>query len=363
MNSNFHCVIMAGGIGTRFWPLSKASHPKQFIDILGTGKTLIQQTVDRMSNLVPYENIWIVTSFEHRHLVIDQLPGIKPENILCEPVRRNTAPCIAYACYKIKKINPYAIVIAAPSDHLILKEQEFLKVMNKGLQYAAENEALLTLGIEPSRIETGYGYIQINRETLHASKTEIYKVKTFTEKPNYDLAKFFFESGEFYWNSGIFIWSVKAIEKAFGQFLPETDQLFKDHFDLFNTPGEKDAIYNIYSQCKSISIDYGIMEKAQNVFVLCADFGWSDLGTWGSLYEHSRKDNFRNANHGQKILTYNTSGSIINVDDNTLAVIEGLKDYIVVQSGNVLLICRKNEEQQLRQIVNDVKQIYGNDFV
>ncbi|MBN2520798.1 MAG: mannose-1-phosphate guanylyltransferase [Bacteroidales bacterium] len=359
---NYYCVIMAGGVGSRFWPLSRTSKPKQFLDILGVGKTLIQQTFDRFTSICPIENIYIVTNIEYKDIVIEQLPDINPNQILLEPFRKNTAPCIAYASYKIQKINPNAILVVAPSDHLILKIEEFISVIKNGLSFAEKNDALLTLGIKPSRIETGYGYIQINNGELEGLKN-LRKVKTFTEKPDYDLAKIFFESGEFYWNSGIFIWSLSSIIEAFENYLSDINILFKSNGKFFDTEKEENIIEKIYTECKTISIDYGVMEKASNVYVLCSDFGWSDLGTWGSLYDYSKKDENKNAVNGENIFLYDTKGCIINIPNEKLVVLQGLNDYVVVEADNMLLICRKEDEQEIKQFVKDVKLAKGDSYI
>jgi len=355
---------MAGGQGSRFWPLSRIEKPKQFLDILGTGKTLLQQTFERFISTCPVENIFIVTNKNYKDLVIQQIPQIRQENILLEPLRRNTAPCIAYANYRILQQNENANIVVAPSDHLILNETEFINTINKALDYTSKHDSLVTLGIKPSRPETGYGYIQISasgKKTIE--NIGITKVKTFTEKPEYDMAKIFYESGEFYWNSGIFIWSIKAIQKAFELYLPDVNELFLKGIEKYNTAGEIDFIDQTYSECRNISIDYGIIEKANNVYVLCSDFGWSDLGTWGSLYENSPKDENSNALISGDVMTYGTSQCIINLPDDKLAVIQGLKDYIVVESEGILLICNKDDEQKIRQFVNDVKAKKGESLV
>jgi mannose-1-phosphate guanylyltransferase len=347
MDKNNYCVIMAGGIGSRFWPLSRNKKPKQFLDILGTGSSLLQQTFKRFKSVCPPENVFIVTNKVYKSLILEQLPEMRPENVLLEPLRRNTAPCIAYANHRILKENKNANIIVAPSDHLILNEDEFIRILNKALEFSKENNALLTLGIKPNRVETGYGYIQINnKEKKDIQDIGITKVKTFTEKPDYEMAKIFFESGEFYWNSGIFIWSLSSISEAFDKHLPEVDDLFKLGDSVYNTSEEQDFIDKTYAECKNISLDYGIMEKAQNVYVLCADFGWSDLGTWGSMYENSQKDEEQNSIVGENILSYDTKNCIINIPDNKLAVIQGLDGLIVVQTEDALLICKKEEEQK-----------------
>jgi len=354
---------MAGGVGSRFWPLSKLNKPKQFLDILGTGRTLLQMTFDRFKSICPVENIYIVTSLSYKETIIEQLPEINPEQILLEPVRRNTAPCIAYANYKILQKNPNANIVTAPSDHLIIKENIFKKVITEGLKFVENNDALLTLGIKPSRPETGYGYIQVNGNKHIEENKNIFKVKTFTEKPNKDLAKIFYESGEFFWNAGIFVWSLKSIRNAFEKYLPDIDLLFKEGLGKYNTATEADFIAETYSQCQNISIDYGVMEKAENVYVYCSDFGWADLGTWGSLHENSEKDEKNNAIIGNRIFTYDVENSVINMPNDKLVVLQGLKDYIVVESENILLVCKKEDEQEIKQYVNDIKMKLGEKYL
>ncbi|MBL7113047.1 MAG: mannose-1-phosphate guanylyltransferase [Bacteroidales bacterium] len=363
MSEHYYCVIMAGGIGARFWPMSRTSHPKQFIDILGTGETLIQQTFNRFATICPPENIYIVTNNLYKNLVLEQIPQIPPEQILCEPSRRNTAPCIAYANYCILSRDPDAQIVVAPSDHIILKEKVFLDNIRTALEAASEHEWLLTLGIKPSRPDTGYGYIQFSDGEVYPKDPQIKKVKTFTEKPNLDLAKTFLQCGDFLWNSGIFIWSLKSIMNAFKSYLPEVDALFKKGIGKFGTPDEKAFIAETYLVCKSISIDYGVMEKAPNVFVLAADFGWSDLGTWVSLYENRKQDKNGNAVVGKNVMIYDSTNCIVNMPCDKLVILEGLTDYIVVESENVLLVCKKADEQQIRQFVNDVRLEKGEKFV
>ena len=358
MKNRTYCVIMAGGIGARFWPLSQENCPKQFLDILGTGKTLIQQTFERLLPICPAENFLVVTSDEHKPLVLEQLPQLKPSQVLSEPARRNTAPCIAYANAHIRKRNPNALVIVSPSDHLITNEAEFQANLTRGLEFVEQNDALLTLGIKPNRPETGYGYIQIGKK-VNKEYENFRTVKTFTEKPNLELAKVFFESGEFYWNSGIFVWSLKAIDDAFQNFLPEVHSLFQGCMDNILTENEPKTIHDVYMACRNISIDYGVMEKAHNVFVKMANFGWSDLGTWTSLHEHAPKDSNQNGVLSGKVLLYDTQNSVVHLPSNRTAVIQGLNDYIVVEANNSLLICPKGNEQQIRQFVTDVKTEFG----
>ena len=352
---------MAGGIGSRFWPVSRSSHPKQFIDILGTGKTLIQQTYERFTRTVPKENIFIVTNDIYTGLVKEQLPELNEAQILAEPIMRNTAPCIAYGCYKISQINPNACVVIAPSDHLILDTEGFVHAINLSLQTAASNDCLITLGIKPSRPDTGYGYIQFNSVILDK---DFHKVKSFTEKPNIDLAKTFIQSGEFLWNAGIFVWSVKNIIKAFKQHLPEINDVFKEGENVYNTAGEQEFIQKAYYQCTNISIDYGIMEKADNVYVLPSEFGWSDLGTWASVYDLIDKDYVGNAVlPSEKVIMYDSSNCMVNVPKGKVVILQGLHDFIVVENNNTLLICPRSEEQNVKQVVADVKQRFGQEFI
>jgi len=350
---------MAGGVGSRFWPLSKTNRPKQFLDILGTGRTFLQMTYDRLHKICPSENFYIVTNKAYKDIVLEQLPMITEDQVLLEPKRRNTAPCIEFANYKIKTRCDNANIIVCPSDHLILNEVEFIRVVSDGINFIKDKNSLLTLGIKPSRPDTGYGYIQIDKKNIE-NNSEIDKVKTFTEKPNAELAKFFFESGEFFWNSGIFIWSLSSIEFAFNKYLPEVFSLFQNR-NAYSS--EKEFIDNTYSECQNISIDYGIMEKAENVFVYKADFGWSDLGTWGSLYENSTKDDNQNSVIGENILIYDSKNCVINNPTNKLIVTQGLDGFIIVDSGESLLICKKDEEQRIRQFVNDIQIKKGDAFI
>ncbi len=354
---------MAGGIGSRFWPLSRKSLPKQFIDILGTGRTLLQQAFDRFSKIIPPENFYVVTSQDYVRLVQEQLPEVNVNQILAEPLRRNTAPCVAYAANKIKAVNPSANLIVAPSDHLILKEEEFLKQIRNGLEFVASHKALLTLGIQPSRPETGYGYIQRGEKVGFNNLKNLYHVKVFTEKPDQYMAQIFIDSGEFYWNSGIFLWSLNSIMHAFEAHLPEVATLFAQGEHLYNTPSEPAFIKKIYPECMGISIDYGIMEKSDNVFVLTADFGWTDLGTWGSFYDNKAKNEGGNVLEGKNAFTYDTKNCIIHFPDDRIAILQGLDGYIVVESNNTLLVCRREDEQQIRQFVNDVLINVGPGYV
>ena len=363
MNNNYYCVIMAGGIGARFWPMSRSNTPKQFIDILGDGSTLIQKTFSRFSKICPKENIYIVTSEQYKQIVQEQLPDITDEQLVLEPARRNTAPCIHYANFKIKRKNPDAVVVVAPSDHLIVKEDVFLDVVEKGLKAVSENNCLLTIGIKPSHPNTGYGYIQFREDKSLPDNPSIYDVKMFTEKPELEMARQFVESGDFLWNAGIFMWSLKSIFTAFEKYLPDVNDLFSKGESVYNTPAEQEFVKEVYQVCRNISIDYGVMEKATNVKVYAADFGWSDLGTWGSLFNLREKDEYNNAIVGKKVKIYNSHNCIVNMPKNKVVVIQGLDDYIVVENDDVLLICKKEDEQQIRQYVTDVQVEFGNKYV
>jgi mannose-1-phosphate guanylyltransferase len=349
MNKNLYVVLMAGGVGVRFWPYSRNSKPKQFLDVLGTGKTLLQSTFDRFLPICPAENIYVVTHEEHAELVKEQLPLINRNQILAEPMRKNTAACIGYASYKILQKDKDAVIVVTPSDHLIMKEDEFQEIIKKAADQAKTQDKLITLGIKPSRPETGYGYIQ-----YHTEKSFAKKVKTFTEKPELSLAKKFLESGDFVWNSGIFIWGVKAIIHALEEYLPEMVEVFQEAIPEFDKPGEKEAIKSAYSQCKNISIDYGIMEKATNVYMCLGDFTWSDLGSWGSIHEISEKDETNNAIHANALL-YDTRNCIIKGSSDKLIVTQGLNGYLVGEFGNVIIVCEKDKEEQFRRFVSDVK--------
>lgn len=340
---------MAGGVGVRFWPYSRNSRPKQFLDVLGTGRTLLQSTLDRFTPLCPIENIFVVTHEEHAELVRQQLPQLNDDQILAEPMRKNTAPCIAYASYKINQINPDAVIVVAPSDHLILKEQEFQDLIKKAVDQAKAQDKLITLGITPTRPETGYGYIQ-----YHTEKSFAKKVKTFTEKPELSLAKKFMESGDFVWNSGIFIWGAQAIIKAFQEHVPEMAEVFEEIKTRLGTNEEKDSILAAYAQCKSISIDYAVMEKAQNVFVCLGNFSWSDLGSWASIHEISPKDSNNNVINANA-MTYDTRNCIIKGSGDKLIVAQGLNGYLIGEFGNVVIVCEKDKEEQFRRFVNDLK--------
>jgi|TARA_B100000795_G_scaffold88620_1_gene64444 mannose-1-phosphate guanylyltransferase len=350
---NNYAIIMAGGIGSRFWPFSTAEKPKQFLDILGMGKSLIQLTFDRLSKVCPPENIYVVTNNQYADLIHEQLKDIPTDNVLFEPVRRNTAACVAYGCYKIHDKNPNAKILVAPSDHLIIKEVEYIDQIKKAFKICTSNNILVTLGITPTRPDTGYGYIQATEDSLEGFD-ELKKVKTFTEKPDKELAQIFFESGDFSWNSGMFIWSSKSIVESFEQNMNEIHLLFESGFGKFSTKNESDFINEIYAQCVNISVDYAILEKANNVYVLPCDIGWTDLGTWGSLHDQVEKDENQNAVVGKSVKTYHCKNMMISNPTDKLVVIDGLEDYIVVNSASALLICKKEDEQKIKQFVNDL---------
>lgn len=351
MNKNYYAIIMAGGVGSRFWPVSTTEFPKQFHDMLGSGETLIQKTFSRLSNIIPAENILILTNEKYNDLVLEQLPTVKQEQVLLEPAMRNTAPCILYASLKIKKQNPNAVMVVAPSDHWIEDEKAFCDNLQQCFDFCADENALMTLGIQPTFPNTGFGYIEFDKSDSNPIK----KVSQFREKPDYETAKSFLENGNFLWNGGIFIWSVKAIINSFEEFQPQMNALFLEGFDSFNTNGEADFIIQNYAKSENISIDYAILEKAENVFVLPATFDWNDLGTWGSLHEKLDKDENNNAVVNATVLLNNSSSNIISTSKEKLVIIDGLEDFIIVDKDNVLLIYPKSKEQEIKGIVAKLK--------
>ena len=359
MNNNY-VAILAGGIGSRFWPKSRSAYPKQFLDILNSGNTLIQFTFERYASFLPLENIFVVTVEEYTGIVREQLPQLNPENILAEPARKNTAPCVAYMAFKLFQKNPDASLIVAPSDHLVLNTEEFEKVTFKALDFASHMKAFVTLGIKPTYPNTGYGYIQ--HETL-AAADDIYKVKTFTEKPDIEIARTFLASGDFLWNAGIFIWRVDSIIKAFEQYQPEMYEVFVSEQQFFNTSEEQNALERIYPLCTNISIDYAIMEKASNVYVIPASFGWSDLGTWNSAYDNLEKDYLGNAVAGDNVMIIDATKCMVSAPHDKLLVLQGLDDFIVVDADDVLLICKKDNEQQIKEYVAEVKRNKGDKYL
>ena len=350
--SNVYVAIMAGGIGSRFWPKSRTARPKQFLDILNTGKTLIQLTYERFLNMVPKENIYVVTAADYEKQVKEQLPDLADYQILKEPMRRNTAPCITYACDKIYARDPNATVIISPSDHLILQEERFLAVISRCIDFVTDNGLLVTIGIKPTKPATGYGYIQFNDDP---SPSGFYRVKTFTEKPSLEIARTFIKSGDFLWNSGMFVWKAKTLLEAVHKHLPEIGDAFKEGEQHYNKPTEEAFIREAYSQCTNISIDYGVMEKASNVYTIPAQFGWSDIGSWDSLYEVYDHDYLGNAVAGKNVKIYDSANNMIMVPKDKLVVLQGLRDYCVIDTGDVLLVCEKSQEQEIKQITVDLK--------
>ena len=361
MNKNNYAIIMAGGVGTRFWPKSKKSLPKQFIDILNTGETLIQSTFKRLSNCVRAENIYVVTNNNYAQLCIDQLK-IKKENIFLEPIMRNTAPCIAYSSFKIKQKNPEANILVCPSDHIVHDNNLFSEIIEECLKISSTSEIIVTLGINPTRPDSGYGYIQYEQnETIEDSK--IKKVKTFTEKPSQSLALQFIDSGDFLWNSGMFIFNVNTIINSFKTHLNEIYEIFNDASDIYWTAKEVKYIERFFPACKNISVDYGILEKSDNVYVYPSNFGWSDLGTWGSIYSISEKDENQNIISGEKVIAYDCTNSIFNISDDKLLIAHGLDNFIVIESNNNILICKKEDEQKVKNFVNDIKVKFGDERI
>ena len=360
MNQHHYVAIMAGGIGSRFWPKSRTAYPKQFLDILNTGKTLIQWTYERYASFMPDENIYIVTSEEYVNIVAKQLPKIPRENILAEPSRKNTAPCVAYIAFKLMQKDPKASLVVAPSDHMILDGEGYKSIALKALNFVAENNAFITLGIKPTYPNTGYGYIQ--HETS-SDVEDIYKVKTFTEKPNLELAKTFIASGDFLWNAGIFVWKAKDVVDAFEKYQPEMFELFENEKQYFNSPDEQAAINRIYPLCTNVSIDFAIMEKANNVYVIPSSFGWSDLGTWNSAYENLDEDYLGNAVASDNVIIIDATKCMVSAPHEKLLVLQGLDDFIIVDTKDVLLICKKEKEQAIKEYVAEVKRNKGERYL
>lgn len=353
MKDNY-AIIMAGGIGSRFWPMSTSDYPKQFLDVLGIGKSLIRLTYERLLNLIDSENIYIVTNEKYVDLVKSQIPELTGEQILTEPVRKNTAPCITYAAAKIYAKNENANLVIAPSDHLILKEERFNRILRIALEESSKGEQLITLGIKPNRPDTGYGYIQFYQDG-DIIGGQIKKVKQFTEKPNKELAELFLKSGDYYWNSGIFIWKAKTLLKAIQKFKPELYSDFCSDYKIYNTPAERNYVHDAFLKCEDISIDFAIMENAKNIYVVLADFNWSDLGTWSSLYDHLDKDYKGNA-AGDNIWMVDSTNCIVKLNEGKKAIIQGLKNYIVVESEDKLLILNKDDEQNLKKYLVSLEQ-------
>lgn len=345
---NNYLVIMAGGIGSRFWPMSSPEKPKQFLDVMGCGKTLIQLTLARFRTVVPPENVWVVTSRRYERLVREQLPDVPAGNVLLEPCRRNTAPCICYVSWRIKKQNPRANIVVAPSDHVIGDVDAFRNAVSDALEFAAETDAIVTLGIKPTRPETGYGYIKADLGFSSSRKKNIFRVDEFREKPTSEVAENYLKQGNYLWNAGIFIWSVNTIINAFRVYEPELSEMFEDLLPYYGTPEEQARIDKLYPECKDISVDYAIMEKAEEVFVYPADFGWSDLGSWGSLRQQIRQDAYGNACIGPDISLYDSHNCIVHTSEEKKVVVQGLDGYIVAEKDGTLLICQLSEEQRIK---------------
>ena len=358
MNKNYYAILMAGGVGSRFWPVSTQDFPKQFHDMLGTGETLIQKTFSRLSKIIPSENIFILTNERYNDLVFEQLPGVTKRQVVLEPAMRNTAPCILYASLKIQKENPDAVMIVAPSDHWIENEDMFVKNVQTAFNFCQKKDALMTLGIQPTFPNTGYGYIEFETSSAKVIKT----VNQFREKPDYDTAKSFITQGNFLWNAGIFMWSVASVVKAFQSNQSKLFELFEKGIDVYNTDFEDDFIRDNYAKSENISVDYAIMETSKNVFVLLAEFDWNDLGTWGSLYDKLHKDDNNNAIVNARTLTEDASGNMIRTSTDKIVVVDGLKDYIIVDKEDVLLIFPKTKEQDIKKTLQNVKDKFGEQY-
>lgn len=358
MNKNYYAILMAGGVGSRFWPVSTHDFPKQFHDMLGTGDTLIQKTFSRLANLIPEENIFILTNESYNGLVFQQLPKVTKRQVLLEPAMRNTAPCILYAALKIQKENPEAVMIVAPSDHWIEDEQTFSKNVQQAFDFCENNDALMTLGIQPTFPNTGYGYVEFDKNSEKAIKP----VHQFREKPDYETAKSFIDQGNFLWNAGIFMWSARSVIKAFQFNQPKLFDLFENGINLYNTDDERMFILENYSKAENISVDYAIMESSENVYVLPAEFDWNDLGTWGSLYEKLDKDSSGNAVVNARTLTEDASGNMIRTKRDKIVVVDGLNDYIIVDKEDVLLIFPKSKEQDIKKVLQKVKNKFGENY-
>lgn len=348
MNENNYLVILAGGAGSRFWPISSEELPKQFLDILGCGRTLIQLTLERFNGLIPKENVWVVTAEKYREIVMEQLPEIPSGNILCEPCRRNTAPCICYVSWKIKKLNTKANIVVSPSDHLVVDIQAFQSAIDDSLSFAAETDAVVTLGLKPTRPETGYGYIKADLTYSSSRKHNIFRVDEFKEKPTLEIAKEYIQSPNYLWNSGIFIWNVNTIINAFRVYEPEVSSIFEGLMPYYGTDKEQNKIDESYPQCKNISVDYAILEKAEEIFVFPASFSWSDLGTWNSLREQSDMDKYGNVCIGDNIKLYDTYNTIVHTCNKIEVIVEGLDGYVVAEKEGKLLVCRLSEEQRIK---------------
>ena len=346
---NNHLVIMAGGVGSRFYPMSTADHPKQFIDVLGTGKTLLQMTVERFGNLINPENIWVVTNQKYADIVAEQLPDMPRSNILCEPCRRNTAPCIAYISWRIKSKDPKANVVVTPSDHIVMDVKEFQRVISECMKFTCDTDAIVTLGMKPNCPETGYGYIQANLSSHSLRNKGVFHVDSFREKPDFETASQYIKQPNYFWNAGIFIWNINTIVNAFRMYQPTMAKIFESMLPFYGTDKEQEMINQRFPECESISVDYAIMEKAEEIFVCPADFGWSDLGTWGSLHQQSHKDLYGNVCIGQDINMFESHNCIVHTTQEKRVVIQGLEGYIVAECNDTLLICKMAEEQRIKQ--------------
>ena len=345
---NNHLVIMAGGVGSRFWPMSTSDKPKQFIDVLGTGQSLLQLTYDRFDGVCPPENVWVVTNKKYFDIVHEQLPNVPVENILLEPCRRNTAPCIAYVSWRIKSINPKANVVVTPSDHIVTNRKEFNRIINSCLDFTSDTDAIVTLGITPTCPETGYGYIQADLSSCSLRNKEIYRIDSFKEKPDLDTAKKYISQKNYFWNAGIFIWNVSTIVNAYRVYCPQIGKVFENLLKVYGTPAEREMIDKYYPECDNISVDYAIMEHASGIYVYPASFGWSDLGTWGALYEQVGKDTLHNAVVRGDAKMIESSGCIVHLPEGKRIVVQGLQDCIIAEENGVLLICRKSDEQRIK---------------
>ncbi|AUP80280.1 mannose-1-phosphate guanylyltransferase [Flavivirga eckloniae] len=370
-NKNYYAILMAGGVGSRFWPVSTQDFPKQFHDMLGTGDTLIQKTFHRLAKLIPEENIFILTNERYNDLVFEQLPSVTKRQVVLEPAMRNTAPCILYASLKIQKENPDAVMIVAPSDHWIEDENAFSENVQEAFNFCSQNDALMTLGIQPTFPNTGYGYIEYEKETIETGEPVVSSVEVssgvrsvnqFKEKPVYEVAKQYIEQGNFLWNAGIFMWSVKSVVKAFKNNQPELFALFEKGIAVYNTDLEDGFIQENYGKAENISVDYAIMEKSSNVYVIAADFDWNDLGTWGSLYDKLDKDETKNAVVNARTLTEDASGNMIRTKNDKIVVVDGLQDYIIVDKDEVLLIFPKTKEQDIKKVLQNVKDKFGEHY-
>ena len=352
-NNNNHLVIMAGGVGSRFWPMSTAEKPKQFIDVLGVGKSLLQLTVERFGEIFPQANVWVVTNQRYKEIVGEQLPNIPASHILLEPCRRNTAPCIAYVSWRIKHENPHANIVVTPSDHIVTNEVEFRRVISNALRFTSSSDAIVTLGMKPTRPETGYGYIQADLSVAALSNKEIYRVDQFREKPNLETAQKYIQENNFFWNAGIFVWNVSTIVNAFRVYQPGISNIFEEMLPLYGTEKEQETIDQRYPECENISVDYAIMEKADEIYVCPADFGWSDLGTWGSLMAQTQHDIYGNTLIGPNIKMVDAQNCIVHTTQEKKVIVQGLKNYIVAENENALLVCSLDEEQRIRQFVEE----------